>query len=328
MRLRGAARRLLRSARHLIGVERPIILMYHRVETLACDPWQLAVTPKRFAEQIALLRRTRDVVPLAWLAEKFREGRLPLRTAAVTFDDGYADVLHNALPILRKERCPATLFVTTAAISNPEVFWWDVLSRIILETPRLPDQLSLDIASVCYAFPIWNGPAQDATGSMDRQALHSWLHGLLRLTNPVIRREALHQLAEWAGTDAAVLTRDKALCPEELRSFAATDGMEVGAHTINHPSLPALEAEALYYEVFTSRFQCEEIIGRRVTGFAYPFGDVNPASIAAVRAAGLSYACSTDPQEVCSSSDLFAIPRILAADWDEAKFHQEVLIHG
>ena len=42
---------------------RPLILMYHRVAALRVDPWELAVRPDRFAEQLDVLRRTR--VPLA-----------------------------------------------------------------------------------------------------------------------------------------------------------------------------------------------------------------------------------------------------------------------
>src|SRR3954452_13037923 len=107
MRIRPALRMLSLAARQIIRSERPIVLLYHRVETLAADPWQLAVTPGRFARQIALLRHRRRVVPLSWLAGELAAGRLPRRAAALTFDDGYGDVFRNALPILKAEQCPA-----------------------------------------------------------------------------------------------------------------------------------------------------------------------------------------------------------------------------
>ena len=99
-----ALRRLSRVARHFVERERPAILMYHRVARVAHDPWQLAVWPERFAEQIEALVQLRRVVPLRWLAAELAQGRVPKKVAAVTFDDGYADILTEARPILERYR--------------------------------------------------------------------------------------------------------------------------------------------------------------------------------------------------------------------------------
>src|SRR5215472_17196403 len=106
-----ALRRLSRAARHLVERDRPVILMYHRVARLAHDPWQLAVWPERFAEQIEALMQLRRVVPLGWLAAQLTQGRVPKKVAALTFDDGYADLLANARPTLVQRGCPATVFL-------------------------------------------------------------------------------------------------------------------------------------------------------------------------------------------------------------------------
>jgi peptidoglycan/xylan/chitin deacetylase (PgdA/CDA1 family) len=115
---------------------------------------------------------------------------------------------------------------------------------------------------------------------------------------------------------------------DNLRQIAATDGLEIGAHTVSHPSLPTLDAKDLLCEVERSKRQCEDLIGRSITGFAYPFGDFNANSIAAVRAAGLSYACTTVPREIGPRTDPFAIPRVMVANWEEDEFQNKVLIYG
>lgn len=93
------------------------VLMYHRVNR--CEHFdQLCVEPSRFAQQMAVLAETCEVVSLADAIGRLqasvpipRRGR-PL--VAVTFDDGYLDNLIHALPVLQRHRIPATVFVTTA----------------------------------------------------------------------------------------------------------------------------------------------------------------------------------------------------------------------
>jgi peptidoglycan/xylan/chitin deacetylase (PgdA/CDA1 family) len=297
--------------------------MYHRVETLVADPWQLAVTPDRFARQIALLRRRKRVVPLSWLATELKAGRLPARAAALTFDDGYGDVFRNALPILEAEGCSATVFVTTGAIGCRKGFWWDQLSRIVCETPSLPDALALPLGRTVHAFRI----AEDGR-TPDRAAIHCQLHALLKAAPAEARQEALDRLAEWAGAERDGRESDLAMSADELRKLASAELIEIGAHTVSHPSLPLLSAEDLEREVVTNRRDCEAMTGRAVTGFAYPFGDHDVATIAAVRAAGFSHACITVRRAIRSGDDPLAMPRLPAANWDEAKFEREVLTYA
>ena len=156
---------LLKLGRRLAGTQRPIVLMYHRVANVTADPWQCAVTPERFVRQIEILKRNRNVVPMRWLAKQLREGRLPRKAAAITFDDGYADVFHNALPILRRFGCPATAFIATQAIGGRSGFWWDVLSRIVLETASVPPRLAIDLGGERREWQL-SSDRQQATATM------------------------------------------------------------------------------------------------------------------------------------------------------------------
>lgn len=88
------------------------ILMYHRVDRLVSYD-QLTVSPERFAEQMGYLARHCRVLSLEQAVTELSAGR-PVRSGvAVTFDDGYRDNLLHALPVLRRYRIPATIFVTT-----------------------------------------------------------------------------------------------------------------------------------------------------------------------------------------------------------------------
>lgn len=85
----------------------------------------MAVHPETFAAHAGWLARHRDVVPAERAATAIsRRGTLPRRMAALTFDDGYADLLDGALPVLTRHRLPATVFVVAAALTEGQSVDW------------------------------------------------------------------------------------------------------------------------------------------------------------------------------------------------------------
>jgi peptidoglycan/xylan/chitin deacetylase (PgdA/CDA1 family) len=98
------------------------ILFYHRV-TDAAD--ELAATPRRFREQMELLaRRGLRVVPVGEVAALLEQGEAPSDVVGLSFDDGYADVAENALPVLERLGFSATVFVATAVVDGTARFSW------------------------------------------------------------------------------------------------------------------------------------------------------------------------------------------------------------
>jgi len=87
------------------------VLMYHKVNDLPGNP--VTVPVGLFEEQMSGLRELGyTVVGLdAVLAHYLDEAPLPAGATLITFDDGYEDVLRNALPVLAREGYPAVLFV-------------------------------------------------------------------------------------------------------------------------------------------------------------------------------------------------------------------------
>jgi peptidoglycan/xylan/chitin deacetylase (PgdA/CDA1 family) len=68
---------------------------------------------------------------------------------------------------------------------------------------------------------------------------------------------------------------------------------EIGAHTLTHPKLTDLSYERAKAEIEGSKAALERILGRRVLGFCYPFGDHNESIIQLVKDAGYAYARTT-----------------------------------
>src|SRR5260221_3624612 len=103
----GRVRRFVRQVRGRFAA-RGLILMYHRVAYLDCDRWGLAVSPAHFAEHVDVLRSRQSAIPLSHLAQELRRGDAGgRRPIVITFDDGYADNIDSAKPLLEQSGIPA-----------------------------------------------------------------------------------------------------------------------------------------------------------------------------------------------------------------------------
>ncbi|MDD4980293.1 MAG: polysaccharide deacetylase family protein [Candidatus Omnitrophica bacterium] len=89
------------------------ILMYHSVAPEANPENRICVSAQTFQRQMRFLKsRHYHVLPLEEIAALIKEKkRLPPRTVAITFDDGYKDTYLYAFPVLRKYNFPATMFI-------------------------------------------------------------------------------------------------------------------------------------------------------------------------------------------------------------------------
>jgi peptidoglycan/xylan/chitin deacetylase (PgdA/CDA1 family) len=318
---------IVASARRAAGNSTPpILLMYHRINRLSCDPWNLCVSPENFSQQIALLEQQRDIVPLSWLVEKLERGHVPSRTAVLTFDDGYADVLFHAKPILEKRGCPATFFLATGPISGRNGFWWDILARIILETEPLPQEFTLEVRGKTYSWRLKLGDQEnEESSSLSPSELYFALWSLVKPLSPDERQAIISRVAAWAGTHADELERDRILIPNEVRELSEPAFIDIGAHTVTHPSLPSLSSAEQRWEIEESRVICEELASSPVSGFAYPFGDFDDDSCSQVSAAGFKFACTTKEHSILPAQDLMRLPRLYVGDWNAAEFEAKIL---
>ena len=107
--------------------------MYHRVAEADLDPHNLAVSPSHFREHLSVLRKLTSPRRLLEIVDNWSDSNSGV---AVTFDDGYADNLFEAVPALEAEEIPATIFVSTGMLGR-EGFWIDRLARCLLATKSI-----------------------------------------------------------------------------------------------------------------------------------------------------------------------------------------------
>jgi peptidoglycan/xylan/chitin deacetylase (PgdA/CDA1 family) len=325
--------RVRRIARRIAGLSPPgpLILAYHRVAELSSDPQLLSVTPPHFMEHLDILRRYYRPAALEQAGQRLQ------KSVVVTFDDGYADNLWAAKPLLERYDVPATVFVTTGYIGRNQEFWWDELERLLLHERTLPGTLRLTIEGVMRQWDLgiertdldnsgWNVLQENDPST--RHSLYRSLHRGLRFMDDAERRKVLDQLSAAAREKSVPRSNYLPLSTSDVVRLGQNGLIEIGGHTVSHPILAALPRTAQLAEIEQSKNRLEEILGHPVTSFAYPYGgtsDYTEETVAAVRQAGYLRACANFPGRITSSSDRFQLPRFLVRDWDGDRFARQLV---
>lgn len=282
--------------------------MFHRVTPEADVLFPEEMDARRFEVIMAAVASTFNVIALPEAVERMRNGTLPPRAVAVTFDDGYADNHSVALPILVRLGLPATFFVSSGFLDGG-MMWNDEAIEAIRSCPWPRIDLS------------WMGlpPAQLTTMAEKRAAIELVL-GKLKYLPPDQRATTLGRLRELTGTHPA---RDLMMTSEQVRSLARF-GMEVGGHTLRHPILAVLSEEEALREVVADRTKLTGILGSAPRLFAYPNGkpgvDYLPAHVEMARSLGYVAAFSTVSGSAGRDTDPFQIPRFTPWDRSPTRF--------
>ena len=106
------------------------ILVYHHVSE--ATPPATSVSPTTFESHLAYLKQHHTVLPLDTIVNAIKSrSPLPDKAVAITFDDGYRNILENAHPLLKSYGMPYTIFVNTQTVgSRKNLLTWDELNEM------------------------------------------------------------------------------------------------------------------------------------------------------------------------------------------------------
>ena len=290
--------------------------MYHRVCEAASDRWELCVSPSHFAEQLDVLRSTCRVMRLGELVTSLQEATLPKRGVVITFDDGYADNLWNAKPLLEEFRMPATVFVTSGSLDRSTGFWWDDLERVLLQPKKLPRSLKLQVQDRSYEWP--------TSSSHERQEAYMAVREILKPMRVSERDQAMIKLSAWAGVDRTGPSDCRPLTTAELIELGQSECIDIGSHSVTHSALPSVSETDQHAEIAGSRKDLERILGRRLDAFSYPYGKFNQDVVTKVADAGYAAGLLAHGEAVKSGADPFMLGRLGVGNWAATEFRQRL----
>lgn len=114
-----------------------MVLFYHRIADEHPNAWTMSNAT--FTRQIDWLQRWFDLISLEEAQRRIRHGN-HRPAVSITFDDGYGDNCHHALPLLIERRIPGTYFVSTGHVLEGKPFPHDVACGRPLR-PNTSDEL-------------------------------------------------------------------------------------------------------------------------------------------------------------------------------------------
>lgn len=265
--------------------DRITVLAYHRVidggPEFGFDEGLRSATPDDFARQMEWVASRFTVVSL----DEFREivsgmRRCPRNPLLITFDDGYADNVEHALPVLVRLGLPAVVFVATDAIDQRGIHWWDALSSFIHRAP--PGEVEIPLLGV-----------RSLATQRDRAGVIRDLRVAMKRVDGQRRHDAVRSLAAAVG-----LTKegsyDVMMTWDQARKLVRA-GVECQPHTAGHPLLPQLDAAQMEHEIAASMTRLRDELGTVSTAFAYPNGDYDERVVEVVRGLGLDVAFTMRP---------------------------------
>jgi peptidoglycan/xylan/chitin deacetylase (PgdA/CDA1 family) len=305
--------------------------VYHRIAEPLVDPWALCVSPERFAEQLALLQRVADLVPLDVIVGARSDQDLPDRPIAITFDDGYVDNLIHAMPILEHLGVPATVFVATGFLDATNEVWSDELARLILLSDEDPMRLALLVNLRPESGLQFRGDGKHWHAWEPALELRQWVYcrlyeRLLHATDES-RADMLERVRSWCGQRPMEVERSRFLTSGELTELASSRWIEIGAHSVTHPVLADLEPAQQRHEISASKHKLEMLIGKPVQSFAYPYGKknhFNSDTIHAIQSAGFRCGCANYGRMVTRKTSRWALPRYQVLNWQANSFAGEI----
>jgi peptidoglycan/xylan/chitin deacetylase (PgdA/CDA1 family) len=296
-----------------------LILGYHRISVQG-DFYEVCVSPENFAEHLHELRKRTHPIRLSKLVQHLRDGSLPDKAVAITFDDGYTDNLYAAKPLLEKYEIPATVFICTGYMGRE--FWWDELERLVTCSQTDLGALRLHAGGKQFEWHGANMSLKAEEPAVRHKFCRALYHFLLSL-DVGEQNNAMGLIRSWCKVSPPEISTQRAIrAMTEHELLQLVDGglIELGAHTRHHPMLPQLSFERQREEIESSKKDLETLLGKRIAGFSYPNGRATMDAKRLIQEMGFAYACTSLHDVVRPRSDVYELTRFWQQDLNGDQF--------
>lgn len=285
--------------------KQPRVLFYHGVSS----ELNKVVAPENFhtdefTRQMHYLKKNFNVISIDDFYNRLNDNTFKGDEVVITLDDGYANNLHIAAPILNQLNLPFTVFVSTNHIETGE-FYPTSIVRIAI--------LSGDISSITIPSININVKLNSLKTRLETARLIS-KHIKTKNINEVtiILTELKNNFTAKAW--GVLLATHKALRPmnwAEVKELSKLRNVTIGSHCCNHICCHENQfEEVVLNEMTSSKILLEEKLSVACKYIAYPNGDYTKIAQEAVIKAKYKLGFAIDIKNRVTETERTVIPRI------------------
>lgn len=200
-----------------------------------------------------------SVLNLSDAVARLSEGTLSTPSVALTFDDGFAQTIKHAEPLLRARSMQATVFVATELMRSGRPPWFTDVIRFLRNTSKSEIQFFGHKLAIC-------SPAE-------RSRANQLIQSVLKELHPKAVESLLLDFADALGVAACADVPDyRTLTSEQCASAADCGTFSFGAHSASHSIHTKLSRAELEIEIADSVLAMRDICGEESSLYAYPNG--------------------------------------------------------
>lgn len=299
---------LYRSGLHKMATPlysgRGCILTFHRVVSGKDEPnrisWSrnLEVSVNYMHQVLESFQKTKyHFISLDELPE-FLKSKTKQRFVIATFDDGYKDNMELALPVFKAMSIPMCIYVCTGLSAKECNTWWYGIEEVLLDNNAIDlpgfhceckTIKEKEVAYLKIREQIIHQPFDQGYGFLEK----------LVAQYPVMEKKVSFE----------------ALNHEEIKQLSIEKLVTIGAHSHHHYPMSKLSEDEMMGELEVSKKILEQITGKEINHFAFPYGskdECGTREFKAAKAVGFSTATTTRQGHVFSEhlQHLTALPRI------------------
>lgn len=187
--------------------------------------------PDNFESQMRYLSEHYDVLSLdSSIEDWFENGSRD--AVIISFDDGYYDFLHNAVPVLEKYHIPATIFITTGNIDSAQENWTDSILRVIFSNNKHNDFFTFEIEFYHGKYP--------TRYYQEKYDFYQLVRRIFLVSSAEKRKMYEDALLKWSGLSRTGRKNRRIITSEEIKEISQKRGISIGAHTVTHACLSHL----------------------------------------------------------------------------------------
>lgn len=293
-----------------LGSVRGVVLQFHgsaRRGTGGFSPYShLDIEEGLFAAIIGYLKSQNFVfVSMDEIPDRLAAASADKRFCAVTFDHGYSSIVRTALPILRRNNVPHTIYMAAEMVEAKAPFWWKSLENLIKNQDTL-------------VVPMRGGGRllNCSTVAEKNAAIERIVTFLATEAEEDSRQQWVDDLCDTYGVNAVAAQSPPLLSWRELKELSQDPLCTIGSQGVAHKALARIASqERIIFEMEAGMATIEAAIGKKPRHFAYPFGDMRAAGkreFQLARDAGFMTAVTTRQGALYAghARHLTALPRI------------------